>query len=179
MKTKSYTYIFPMLAEELIDPKINLVNVYLNDANKPEIKDRILLLYEFTPDIEFLRFEEEVKWSLYYDGKYDLNDDYVVMMFRIPEYHKKDYDLIMQGKYSEISEDYKHKIINFHNLPDFSQVTGVLYRKEFAYKIMEKKINEGLPEAYWTRIPRDLEASSIMDIEKETLKYKVANTIIY
>jgi len=167
IKTKSYTYILPFLADEALDIKKNLVNVFLGDEDRPELEDHIFLLYKFSADEEFLRFEEEVTWSIYYETQYDCDKHHVMVVFRRPECWKEEMQLILDGKYSETSKKYKRMMTRFHELPEYSQIVGVLHRKEFAYKAMDRLINEGLPEEHWTLVPREQEASSIMNMRTE------------
>ena len=180
VKTKSNTYILPVLADEVLDIKRNLVNVYLADEDKPHLDNHIFLLYKFSADDEFLRFEEEVTWSMYFEEQYDVDQYHIMVVFKRPHQYKEDIKLIIAGKFSEVSEKYKKKIINFHELPDFSQQVGVLYKKEFAFTNMEKVINAGLPEEHWTYIPREQEASSILNMERETYtdKLKIKNVFV-
>jgi hypothetical protein len=168
IKTKAYTYVLPFLADEVLDIKKNLVNVFLADEDRPELKDHIFLLYKFSADEEFLRFEEEVTWSVYYETQYDCDKLHVMIVFKRPECWDKEMQLILKGRYSETSKKYKRMMTRFHELPEFSQIVGVLHRKEFAYKAMDKLINEGLPEEHWTIVPRNQEASSIMNMATET-----------
>ena len=167
IKTKSYTYFLPFLADEALDIKKNLVNVFLGDEDKPELEDHIFLLYKFSADEEFLRFEEEVTWSIYYETQYDCDKHHVMIVFRRPECWKEEMQIILDGRYSETSKKYKRMMTRFHELPEYSQIVGVLYRKEFAYKAMDRLINEGLPEKHWTIVPREQEASSIMNMQTE------------
>ena len=168
IKTKSYTYVLPFLADEVLDIKKNLVNVFLADEDKPELEDHIFLLYKFSADEEFLRFEEEVTWSIYYETQYDCDKQHVMIVFRRPECWKEEMQTLLDGKYSETSKNYKRMMSRFHELPEYSQIIGVLHRKEFAYKAMDRLINEGLPEEHWTLVPREQEASSIMNMQTET-----------
>jgi hypothetical protein len=167
IKTKSYTYVLPFISDEALDIKKNLVNVFLSDDDRPELDDHIFLLYKFSADDAFLRFEEEVTWSVYYETQYDCDKYHVMVVFKRPECYRKHMQLILNGKYSELDNNYKKHLIKFHELPEFSQIVGVLYRKEFAYKNMEKVINDGLPEKHWTLIPRDQEASGLFNMRTE------------
>lgn len=168
IKTKAYTYFLPFLADEAIDIKKNLVNVFLYDEDKPDLIDHLFLLYKFSADDEFIRFEEEVTWSPYYEVQYDSDKYHVMIVFRRPDCWKEEMDKLLEGKYSETSKKYKRMLIRFFELPDYSQIVGVLYRHEFAYKKMDKLINEGLPKEHWTLVPRDQEASSVLNIANET-----------
>lgn len=168
IKTKAYTYFLPFISDEALDIKKNLVNVFLYDDDRPDLQDHLFLLYRFSADDAFIRFEEEVTWSIYYETQYDCDKYHVMVVFRRPDRYKEDIKKLFEGKYSELSKEYKKHLIRFHELPDFSQIVGVLYRKEFAYKNMEKLINKDLPEEHWTYIPREQEASSVLNLATET-----------
>jgi len=179
IKTKAYTYLLPTLSDEVLDIKSNLINVFLYDESKPELRDHLFLLYKFSASDAFLRFEEEVTWSVYYESKYDADKTHVMIVFRRPEYWKEDTDLILASKFSETSKRFKAHVVKFHELPAFSQIVGVLYKKEFAFKAMDKLINEGLPVEHWTLVPRDQEASGLLSMKLETYteKHKVKDVL--
>ncbi len=88
------------------------------------------------------------------------------------------------GRYSEVSEEYKKKIIQYHGYqdrtqdplskkwydPDGANIIRVLYKKEQEYLDLEEKINKGLPIQYWTRVPRDQEVGIKWDETKRLIK---------
>jgi len=179
IKTKAYTYLLPTISDEVLDIKKNLVNVFLYDEQKPELDSHLFLLYKFSATDAFLRFEEEVTWSVYYETQYDADSTHVMVVLKRPEYWQKDIDLILASKFSETSDKYKKHLIKFHELPEYSQIVGVLLKKEFAFKNIEKLINEGLPEEHWTLIPREQEASGLIDMKLETYteKHKIKDVL--
>jgi len=63
-KSKSYSYILPMLMHEVPGIKRSLSqleNVFIADESYPFFDSNIFLLYEFTGEMWFLEFEEVVK----------------------------------------------------------------------------------------------------------------------
>ena len=53
---------------------------------------------------EFLEKEYETNHSLIDD--YDYEDGFVVLVYKLPSKHHKDYQLIRAGKYSETSKEF-------------------------------------------------------------------------
>ena len=161
-KTKSYSYILPMLMHVVPGLKSSqeqLDNVFIADENYPYLDNHIFLLYEFTGEMWFLEYEEMVKTSLGYELTEDKDKFHVMMVFKVPEQYKEDFQKFKESKYSEMSDQYKEQIKKFHALHNDHPIIDVLYRREKAYTLLEEKLN--------VRIPRDLEASSVLNIEDE------------
>lgn len=162
-KTKSYSYILPMLMHELLGIKRSLSqleNVFIADESYPFLDENIFLLYEFTGETWFLEFEEMAKQSSLHELTKDKDKFHVMMVFRIPKEYKEDFKKFKQSKYSEMSNEYKEQIKKFHALHNNHPIIDVLYKKEKAYTLLEEDLN--------VRIPRDQEASSVLNIKDET-----------
>ena len=108
----------------------------------------------------FLEFEEWAKQSPLHEVTEDKDKFHVMMVFRIPQEYKEDFKKFKQSKYSEMSNGYKEQIKKFHALHDNHPIIDVLYKKEKAYTLLEEDLN--------VRIPRDQEASSVLNIKDET-----------
>ena len=176
-RNRSFTYILPMLGNEVLDMEGFISDTYLKDINNPTNNRRLYLKLDFDGSDSYTRFESQLEWSIYYVDKYDVNKNTTIVIFDIPEIYHNGYDLILEGKYSQISEYLKEDIIEYHEFTDFSFVYGALYRKEFAYEIVEKRINKGLEEDHWTYIPREQEIGILIDEESEIFKKKSKNVI--
>ena len=178
-KNISFVYLLPLLMDEALEIKGFVTNTYLKDVNDPSKRRRLYLKVKYDLSQEYLRFEEELTWSLYYKGKYDIDDKYAMITFDIPDVYHKDYDKFIAGKYSELSAVCKDMIIEFNECTDYSYPYGVLFKKEFAFKLVEARINKGLNLQHWTCVPREQEACSIVDINKETFTKKVSVKLEY
>jgi len=162
-KTKSYSYILPMLMHAVPGLKTSqgqLENVFIADENYPYLDSHIFLLYEFTGEMWFLEFEEMARTSSLHELTEDKDKLHVMMVFRVPEEYQESYKMFKKSQYSKMSEDYKVAIQKFHALHQDHAILDVLYRREKAYTSLEKKLN--------TKVPRDQEASSVINWEKET-----------
>jgi hypothetical protein len=171
-KTKSYSYILPMVSNEVIDIKKSLINVFIGDENYPELDSHIFLLYKFIGSREFLAFEEEISHSSLFERSYDTDKLHTMKVLKVPKWYKEDFDTFKKSKFSQFSLPYKKLIISFHDLGKKHQIYGVLYKEEFAYKTLEKELNKGLPYSSHIIIDRDLEASGLIDLETEKYKNK-------
>jgi len=162
-KTKSYSYILPMLMHEIPGIKSSLSqlkNVFIADENYPFLDKHIFLLYEFTGETWFLEYEEMAKNSSIHELTEDKDKFHVMMVFEVPEEYLNDYKLFKASKYSKMKDEYKEIIKKFHNLHSDHPILDVLYKRERAYSSLEEKLN--------VKIPRDQEASSVLNIKNET-----------
>lgn len=103
-------------------------------------------------------------------------NDYVFLEYSISESILKDVMLIIDSKYSSISESSKDIINNYfhflhkltsNKLVDLTKmkIYKVLYKSEELRREMEKSLNE--------KIPSHLDLYEFFDLEKETISYKM------
>ena len=156
---KSLTYIMPMLMNEITDLRNNLIGVFIGDADYPELNNHIFLQYKFNGSISFLDSEEKLKKNQYFEISYDPDKYTVMYVFKVPEKWQKDYNRFLKSQYSRFSIEYKTLIISTHNLNENSIIYQILFRKEEAYLKLEEELN--------CKIPRELEASGILNPNKE------------
>lgn len=185
-RQRSYSYILPLLSlhrEDILIDKFGqytsdkeycmLLNCFIKDENHPNLNNHIFLLYKFYGSREFVQFEKQLQDHPYYLNMYDPYSNMVMFIFEVPPVVENDYKLLIKGKYSKISPSTKDKIVDFHGVREqgaSSKLIQVLYKMEAAFKANEDEINKGLPTSQWITIPREQEASSMMDIDKETFK---------
>ncbi len=162
-KTKSYSYILPMLGDRIPGLKRSqsqLQNVFIADENYPFLDNNIFLLYEFSGEMWFLEFEDFAKQSPLHELTEDKDKFHVMMVFKVPEEFKEDFQKFKESKYSQMSDEYKEQVKRFHALHNDHPIVDVLYKKEKAYTLLEEQLN--------VRIPRDQEASSVLNMKDET-----------
>ncbi len=185
----TFAYLLPLLGFKWTDIIINkygtpvqttkdsnFINCYIGDEKYPEItKDnKVLLLYKFDGNIEFVQFEGQMKAHARCIDIYDPYMCFVMFIFKVQDKFIDDYELVLQGKYSEISSHAKNTVIEFHGLKtygDQSRTYQILHKMEQAFVAKEEELNEGLPSSSWIKIPRDQEAQSIIDEDLEIFKY--------
>ena len=160
MKTKTFTYILPLMAYFVNVRKRNLVNAYVGDVNFPELTNHIFLLYKFHGTKDFILYEETLEKSELFHTKYDPNKTHVMFIFNVPEDYQDVYDLYRAGKYSELPQDYKIQIFKFHNITSADhRVAKVLFKHADIREEWEEKLD--------VEIPEDMEVSSIPDMKTE------------
>lgn len=164
---RSFTYILPMLGDKITDfylskssPKSQFRNCFVGDKEKPEMENKILLLYRFAGTPEYLKFEESLKQHKQFDSMYEPDRYHTMYVFNVPEEYLAEYKDFILGKYSKFKKSYKDKIQKFHNLLDNDHVMNVLYKREQAYRFVEDLYGIA-------HIPRHQEASSIPNMDDE------------
>lgn len=142
-RTKSYTYLLPMLGpgKELfmID---KLVNVFVGTQNHD---DCIGLLYRFSSDPLFLQLEKAFKQFSYFRAIEDTDPYHVLFVFNVPKKYRKVYNKFIKGKYSKFPQIYKLHILDFFNLDKHSQVCHILFKTEKRRHLLEKILGTDLP----------------------------------
>ena len=160
MLTKSYTYVLPMLHPYIQVNKDRLVNAFIGDEDLPEYDNHIFLLYKFSGSKQFLAYENRLESSDLFVKSYDPDKNHVMFIFNIPSFYKQDYKLYKQGKYSEMSYDYKVVIFEFHSIYDHEhKVAKVLFKHPDLKEELEDRIDAALPKG--------AEVSSVPDLGTE------------
>jgi hypothetical protein len=164
-RTKSSTFILPMLGGErrLFFWNTLLMNTFVGIEDK---KDCIILLYKFSMDPLFLKFEKAVKTFNNFLEKIDIDPYHVLFIFSIPEGHIKNYNKLKQGKYSELDEDYKFDILEFHNFSiKEGQVAQVLWKSSKRRKAMEEILD--------AKISSESELLTAINFDKEIYNLEI------
>ena len=139
-------FLVPMLfknKEELLT--VSFENCYYYDINYPWVEDKIILIYNsdihennycklysiLTKNDNFHSF-----FTFYDNGN---KEKYV---YTIPPNRKRDYKLILEGKYSQISELYKQQILSFWGVTSNSRLGGILYKRHYQQEDNDFKLNQ-------------------------------------
>jgi hypothetical protein len=69
-----------------------------------------------------------------------------MFIFDVPDEARHSYDCFLDGKYSEIDDMWKLKILNFHNFKTDGQTGQILFRSKYLKHSLEEKIGVELPE---------------------------------
>ena len=139
-RTKSSTFILPMLGGErrLFFWNRLFMNAFVGIEDK---KNCIVLLYKFAIDPLFIKFEKALKTFKSFSEKIDIDPYHVVFIFDIPKEHVKNYNKLKEGKYSEMTEEYKLHLLEFHKFSMSGQVAHVLWKSDKRRKAMEKSLD--------------------------------------
>jgi len=160
MFNKSYTYIQPLLSEYMDVRREGLINVFIGSTEKPEYDLNIFMLYRYSGNLDFVKYEDYVETSPLFLEKYDPDKYHVMFILRVPERFKEVYKSFKEGKYSRFPKTYKTLILMYHNIIDSNhKVAKVLYRHTDLREELEDRIGTFLPEGS--------EVSSIPDMSLE------------
>lgn len=134
----------------------------------------IALLYRYSGHIEFVKFEAWVKQQPTFLKSYDPDHHHVLYVFSIPKVGSKVYDLVREGRYSEIDDLWKLIILQFHGF-DRNGTTGQILYKDLRLKNqIEDKVGMDIGDAELHSIPNmsyerfDSEYYSINGTKKQT-----------
>jgi hypothetical protein len=153
--TKTATFLFPLLEVPKYTFKCNItnsfnkplydsrfINAYLHDeALGYQDEDYIYLLLENYQDENFKKFYSTLSTFPNYVDDYESNN-YLIVIYSIPEKNKDDYNLILDGKYSEISDDAKLLIIsNYYYHGAKMTLSLILHKSNILKETWEKELS--------------------------------------
>mgnify|MGYP001398313839 FL=1 len=158
-RTKATTFVMPMLpgTRKLYFWSTFFVNCFIAT---PEDKDCIALLFRWSADTRYIKFEKILKEVKYFRRRYDPSPNYVMFVFDIPKGFRREYRAFMLGKYSKFSREYKLDILDFHGADINDEVGQIIFKSDKRRELLEKRLNADLP--------KESELLSIIDIEAET-----------
>lgn len=96
--------------------------------------------------VEYVKFERKMELMPTFNTDYDYGDERQVMyVLDIPDEHKDDFLLFIEGKYSELSEILKKKILKFW---DMKGVDNIIYNVLYAASATPVNSEK---EEYWPK----------------------------
>ena len=169
---KSKTYLLPLLSE-VLDLNIKflpcLINTYLFDENN-EYDNCIFLLHEFDfKNPEFTKYEHTLTNNNLFVKHIDV-DNKVIYIFKFPKEYLKEYNCLLNSKYSEFGEDAKQLILRFWGEVYSGSSIGVnflLKIKQILYK--DQKLKERLQKELGVVLNNDQELGDYVNPHNEVL----------
>lgn len=122
-------------------------------------KDVIALLYRFSGDVLFLKFEAALCAFRTFKYKIDTDPYHVLFVFDIPDSSISSYERVMASEYSKIDDFLKLKILDYHGFSMDGQTAKVLFNSDILRKELEDKLD--------CTIPKDAELHSALDMSQE------------
>lgn len=104
---KSTTFLLPLILEEtkiktLLTP--DYIGAYYKDTNKPQWGEKIYLVYKHTkPNLNISLFYHNSKYKYNRYEETINNETYYIYCFIVPPIYKKDFENIIKGNYSKIT----------------------------------------------------------------------------
>ena len=162
-KNKSSLFILPMLEGNRHYYMYNtlLMNVFIGDKTNSNC---IILLYRFSNDPLFLRLEQNIRNSRLFKASYTPDPNYILFMMDVPEYHQEDFNKFKEGKYSEMNDLYKLRILNFHEMDIDGTIGQIMFKSKERKAYLEEKLQ--------VKLNNNAELLSIMQPKNELLNLK-------
>lgn len=148
--TKSSTFIMPFLGGVKEDYRYSkeFVNCFIGLENLGDYGNNIYLLYRFSGNAEFTKFEDDLRSHPLYEDTIEVDKFQTMYSFKVPDNRKEDIQKIIDGKYSRISSDAKERILTFNNFTIDSDLGKILTKHPEKKLKLEQKIGSELhPDA--------------------------------
>jgi hypothetical protein len=144
--TTTGTFIVPFLGEDRTYFRwaLEFVNAFIGTIDSPDT-DHVSILYRFDGSVEFANFEEKLKSREDFVSAKDTDKYHILYTFKLPSKFKVDIDTIIQGKYSEVSEEAKQTILDFHYSDKKKPIGQILFKCPLRRKEMEKELGHEIP----------------------------------
>lgn len=142
-KTRTYTYLAPLLNEIIKLEKSRLINLYLGDENENHKRGKLFAWFKYCGTLSCVNYEKEIKEQA---TKFYNPDEYSFMcVFEIPENKLHIYNCFIEGKFSKFPEEYKKKLLLYHKQDNKSKLSMILRKHPREAAEIEKKIGMKLP----------------------------------
>jgi|SRR6476620_8313888 len=170
--TISRIFLVPTLkinSEDLNIEKHGFLNAYqFIKGEEPDLGEVYLLFKPYNKE-KFNEFLDGEYWkSDRLIDDYDISEGFIVLIYKLDEKFKDDFDLIRQGKYSKTSEKFQSLFPRIKKI-----MKNGLYKDELSlqYRIFTKAqdLREYWSERIGQEFKPDMEVWSTFEIEKETL----------
>jgi hypothetical protein len=163
-RTKASTFLMPMLpgTKKLYFWNKLFINCFIGTDEDTRC---IALLFRWSSDLRFIKFEKLLSTFKMFKRRYDPNPHLVMFIFDIPKGYAKDYRAFIAGKYSKMSREYKIDILDFHDADIQDEIGQIIFKSSKRKDLLEEKLGAVLPEGS--------ELLSILDIKKETYNPKI------
>lgn len=136
------------------------MNVFLWIEDIPTMRLHVLLRKGYSESFNAL--DRTMKDHEDFVNRLEVDDFSFMYVFNVPMIYEEDFLKYVKGKYSEMSEEYKVKILDFHSMKKTHEIYGILHRTEKRKAKVEKRIGQDLPES--------AELYHIIDEDRETYK---------
>ena len=144
-KTKTSLFVFPMLGGDrrLLFYDTLFINAFLG---KKDGQDQIILLYRKSNKKvfkEFIVLLEECGGHMCTES---FKSSHIMLTFKVPYKHRKNFRKFKEGKYSELNDDYKLQILDFHRLDIDGSMGQILFKSSIRKEKLEAQLDAILPD---------------------------------
>lgn len=126
------------------------VNAFISTE---EYDECIAILYRYSGDKIFTKFEEDLCSNLHFVKSEDIDHYHVLFIFNVPNAAKDAYSKFRSGKYSEIDDIWKLLILEFHGFESAGKTGQILYKSSKLKAEIEAKLDIDLGDSELHSIP--------------------------
>ncbi len=139
-RTRSSYFILPLLggSRELFLWDKNLINAFVGT---PYDDNCIALLFRFSGDVLFGKFEKALESFRSFRRRFDPDPYHVMFVFDLTEEMENSYLAFKEGKYSQMSDFYKLKIVSFHGTTMDDAMAKVLFKSPSLKQELEEQLD--------------------------------------
>lgn len=180
---KTSNFILPLVGYSFNFFKPFLYDAYIHDSRiSRKYPYCVYILLKFSGDKSYATVEKTLLDNVRCKTQYDIHGGtYVMFVLECEKKFKKDYSLLVSGKYSEVSDEAKKLILLGRNTikgkdgkTEMSIVHKVLHKDEQLRKFWEKRINSDLKDQeVWSRLNFSEETFSETTMSKLQRKKKI------
>jgi len=172
--TKSTIFLCPMLGgkRELFYWEKLLVNAFVAIPNETGI---IALLYRFSGDPTFIKFEQALSNFRTFKYRIDTDPYHVMFVFSVPDYAETAYNHFVNGRYSEIDDIMKLKILDYHGFNMDGSTAKILFKSPSLKKDLEEQLDVMIPDENELHSPPNLIEETFDPEQYYTGKVKLDN----
>ncbi len=161
--------------------EMGLINTFLDDLNKENYDiqgDLLYLLFNNTDSIVFSDFLSEYKDKIEIIDDYDYEGGWIVVVVRLDEKWKEDYSKFYEGKYSEMSKEFKEQFPYSANTEDDKGVLSKDTTLQWSIFKKDKRIALEWNEEYGLDVKRNNEVWQCPQMDKEVLTEEYLENLI-
>lgn len=143
--TKSSMFVMPMMTgnRRLYMFDTLFVNCFIGIK---DYENKIVLLYRFSGDTVFLRFEQALQKFPGFVDTFDPSPHFVAFVFNIPDKHLDNYVHFLNGRYSEFSPEYKEAVLDFHGFTVDGELGQIMFKSASRRQRMENQLEVAIDE---------------------------------
>lgn len=108
-------------------------------------KDCIALLYRFSGEPQFAKFESALCSFRNFRKRVDTDPYHVLFVFEVPDSAMSSYRAYMEGRYSHIEDEWKLRILEFHGYDIDGHTGKILFQSPVLRQQLETKLDVRLP----------------------------------
>tara|TARA_R100001198_G_C5226101_1_gene206675 strand:+ start:68 stop:778 length:711 start_codon:yes stop_codon:yes gene_type:complete len=143
--TKSSMFVMPMMTgnRRLYMFDTLFVNCFIGIK---DYENKIVLLYRFSGDTVFLRFEQALQKFPGFVDTFDPSPHFVAFVFNVPDKHLDNYVHFLNGRYSEFSPEYKEAVLDFHGFTVDGELGQIMFKSASRRQRMENQLEVAIDE---------------------------------